>query len=158
MDLLDKHVGFSADMKILEVGRDAIPLTDRLSDPGTYLGIDINSKQIDWCIANITARHPNFRFEFWNVREDWYNPAGILPLSDCRTPEAPESVDLIILQSVFTHMLPDDIMHYLLQFQRILKPLSQAGLEEAAAPIFGSWSGPKLSGQDIAIMMRRPSG
>jgi SAM-dependent methyltransferase len=104
------------------IGRDAIALTERLFDGGSYLGIDINREQIDWCTANITSRYPNFRFEYWDVREQWYNPSGVLNLAECRIPVLPSSVDRVILQSVFSHLLPDDLKHYLNEFRRILKP------------------------------------
>ena len=125
IDLLEQHIGLFPDMRIVEIGcgigRDAIPLTERLARHGSYLGIDVNREQIDWCIHHITSRYPNFRFQYFDIKEDWYNPDGALALTECRIPEASGSVDLIILQSVFTHMLPSDLRHYLFEFGRVLK-------------------------------------
>ena len=104
------------------VGRDAIPLTERLSDKGRYIGIDIMQDCISWCRDNVTKRHPNFTFFSYDVRSQDYNPGGSLKTSDVILPVAESSLDRILLQSVFTHMLDDDITHYLREFRRTLKP------------------------------------
>lgn len=123
---LEQYLGLSRSMRIVEIGcgigRDAIPLTEILSSRGAYLGIDINKEQIDWCSENITRRHPNFRFECWDVRNELYNPEGRRRLSDYQIPELNGSVDLIILQSVFSHLPPKDVSHYLKEFSRVLRP------------------------------------
>jgi methyltransferase family protein len=41
---------------------------------------------------------------------------------DFRLPVADGSVDRIILASVFTHLLPTEVLHYMREFRRALKP------------------------------------
>jgi SAM-dependent methyltransferase len=126
LGLIEKLVGIQREDRIVEIGcgigRDAIPLTRLLSERGSYLGIDVIKDQIDWNKRNITARFPNFAFDHFDIREKWYNPRGTKSLEDCRIDRPDGSVDTIILQSVFTHMLPRDVTLYLKEFSRILKP------------------------------------
>jgi SAM-dependent methyltransferase len=77
---------------------------------------------IDWGVANITARYPNFRFSYIDIREPWFNPNGAVVLPDYKIPAGDSTVDLVILYSVFTHMLPHDVRFYLSEFRRVLRP------------------------------------
>ena len=104
------------------VGRDAMHLPDRVGSDGTYLGLDIIPTSIQWCQDNISPRFPNFRFELVDVYNKFYNPTGKLKGSSMQIPAADSSVDRILLQSVFTHMFEDDIVSYLREFRRVLKP------------------------------------
>jgi cyclopropane fatty-acyl-phospholipid synthase-like methyltransferase len=129
---LQRHVGIAADFTVLEIGcgigRDAIPLTEILSaaSGGRYIGTDIVAGSIAWCRANIQARHPHFVFHHLNIRHDLYNPAGTVEPLRAALPAADSSVDRIIAQSVFTHMLQPEVEHYLAEFRRVLKPGSKA--------------------------------
>lgn len=104
------------------VGRDAIQLTEHLSSDGSYVGIDIIRASIEWCQANLTPRHPNFTFHYLDIKSQIHNSGGALRVRDVKLPVPSASADRIILQSVFTHMFYDDIIHYLKEFRRILKP------------------------------------
>lgn len=123
---IERFIGLRPDLSVLEIGcgigRDAIPLTRRLSAAGSYMGLDIIGPSIDWCQRNITARHPNFRFVFFDVKDQLHNPGGTMNALDVRVPLESGTVDLIILQSVFTHLLRPAIRHYLEEFRRLLKP------------------------------------
>jgi SAM-dependent methyltransferase len=103
------------------VGRDAIPLATTLGADGSYLGVDISGPSISWCQDNITPRYPWVTFEHLDIRSDFYNPGGTLGATDIRIPLGQRSVDRIILQSVFTHMFEDDIVHFLTEFRRVLR-------------------------------------
>lgn len=104
------------------VGRDAMHLVDRLGPGGSYLGVDIIPRSIQWCNDNISPRFPNFRFELLDIHNEFYNPSGKLSAGDVRLSADDASIDRIVLQSVFTHMFEDDITAYLREFHRILKP------------------------------------
>jgi SAM-dependent methyltransferase len=116
--------GLRDDMKILEVGcgigRDAIPLTEILGPAGRYVGIDVIAESIDWCSANITARHPNFTFVHQDIHDDLHNPSGSIDVHTVRLPVPDSWADLVIMQSVFTHMLSDMVRHYLHEFARVI--------------------------------------
>lgn len=123
---IEKFVGLASDFSVLEIGcgigRDAIPLTKHLSGLGTYLGIDIIKQSITWCQNNISKKFPNFKFLHFDVKDQLHNPNGILSMQDVQIPLQSGSVDLILLQSVFTHLLRSDILYYLKEFKRLLKP------------------------------------
>jgi len=123
---IDNFVGLKEDYFVLEIGcgigRDAIPLTKRLSSRGKYFGMDIIGPSITWCANNITKTCPNFVFKHYDVQDDLHNPGGTIRTQDISLPIENRSVDIIILQSVFTHLLRDDILHYLKEFNRLLKP------------------------------------
>ena|SRR5215472_4454873 len=126
--LLQKYVGIEPHFGILEIGcgigRDAIPLTKVLSAGagGVYTGTDLVKASIDWCNANIRERHPHFFFHHLDIEDEIYNPSGTLRNRDVALPFVSASVDRIIAQSVFTHMLQEDVEHYLAEFRRVLRP------------------------------------
>lgn len=103
------------------VGRDAIPLVQLLGPGGSYVGVDIIEPSIRWCSDNISARYSNADFHHLDVASPFYNPAGHLAGRDVRLPGADGRFDRIILQSVFTHMFKDEVVHYLAEFDRILR-------------------------------------
>jgi SAM-dependent methyltransferase len=103
------------------IGRKTFLLTDYLREPGGYEGLDIVKAGIDWCTERITRRNPSFRFQLIDVCNQHYNPAGKYKASDYEFPFADESFDLVVLASVFTHMLPDDVENYLSEAARVLR-------------------------------------
>jgi SAM-dependent methyltransferase len=104
------------------VGRDAIPLTRVLGGDGSYVGVDVSQPSIEWCQAHITGPHSNFSFAHLDIRSEFYNPHGTLSAQEVVLPVATDSVDRIVLQSVFTHMFEPDITHFLREFRRVLRP------------------------------------
>jgi ubiquinone/menaquinone biosynthesis C-methylase UbiE len=125
MNNLRKFIGISPDHSIVEIGcgigRDAIPLTKILSKRGRYLGVDIIKRSIDFCNQNIKARYNNFDFVHYDVADQLHNPNGSTKTTDIRLPVPDQSVDRIIVWSVFTHLYETDIRHYLSEFRRLLK-------------------------------------
>jgi len=103
------------------IGRDAIPLIDVIGSTGTYLGVDIIKPSIDWCQKHISEKNKNFVFCHFDVRDQLHNSSGKLLTSQIKLPIEDSVIDRIILQSVFTHMFPYDIKHYLKEFERVLK-------------------------------------
>lgn len=101
-------------------GRMAIHLADYL-DGGTYDGIDIVGPSIAWC-QRAYRGHPGFRFHHSDIYNKFYNKGGTVKASDYRFPFADASFDFIFLTSVFTHMLAEDVDHYLAEIRRVLAP------------------------------------
>lgn len=104
------------------VGRDAIELTKVLSKDGRYVGIDIIEPSITWAKQNITKKHKNFTFHYFDIKSQIHNNGGAISTKDIVLPAKDKSVDRIFLHSVFTHMFEEDIVHYLKEFNRVLKP------------------------------------
>src|SRR5262249_603056 len=69
-----------------------------------------------------SSRYPNFRFQKIDLYNKLYNPSGILKSSELRFPYEDESFDVVSLTSVFTHMMPSDVRHYLDEIHRVLRP------------------------------------
>jgi len=103
------------------IGRKTFLLTDYLNDEGSYEGLDIVKKGIDWCTERITRKYPRFKFQLIDVCNQHYNPTGRYKASEYRFPFADESFDFAVLCSVFTHMLAEDVEHYLCEVARVLK-------------------------------------
>lgn len=103
------------------IGRKTLPLTRYLTEPGSYLGMDIVKSGVDWCKERYTSRWPNFTFQLIDVYNDLYNPEGKYKAADYRFPLADEQFDLVVLNSVFTHMLPEEVENYLGEIARVLR-------------------------------------
>lgn len=118
--------GLRPDAHVLDVGcgigRIAVPLTEYLSPAGAYDGFDVVADGIDWCRRVITRRFPRFRFQRVDVYNKAYNATGSIQPADFRFPYADNVFDFVILVSVFTHMLPADMEHYLAEITRVTKP------------------------------------
>ena len=122
---LKNFIGISSEHSILEIGcgigRDAIPLTKLLSKNGKYLGVDIIKRSVDFCNENISKNYKNFKFIHFDVTDQLHNPTGTARTTDISLPIEKQSIDRIILWSVFTHLYAEDIQHYLKEFRRVLK-------------------------------------
>ncbi len=109
-------------------GRMAIPLIKYMNPAGSYFGFDISGKAIAWCQRTITARNPNFTFHYANIRNAEYNPNGKISSTEYRFPCNENKVDFAFATSVFTHMRRVEVMHYLAELHRTLKPSGRAML------------------------------
>ncbi len=89
---------------------------------GSYDGLDIVPSGIDWCNAHIATKFRNFHFTLADIYNKEYNPGGHVRASEYTFPYADDSFDLVVLISVFTHMLPDDTERYVAEISRVLRP------------------------------------
>jgi SAM-dependent methyltransferase len=125
VDTAINHAGLRPSDDVLDIGcgigRVAVPLTQYLTANARYEGFDIVPSGIEWCREKITSRYPNFRFELFDLRNSHYNPSGSARASDFRFPYRDDSFDFGFLTSVFTHMLPPDVEHYLAEASRVLR-------------------------------------
>src|SRR4029079_302816 len=74
------------------------------------------------CRRAITPRNARFRFHHADIAGGAYNPSGRLTAGTYRFPFDDRSFDFVFLGSVFTHMLPEDVAHYLREIARVLAP------------------------------------
>lgn len=130
------------------IGRIARPLAAYLNKNGSYEGFDIVKEGIDWCKKHY-ASFTNFRFHYTPLQNDLYNLSTNQKASDFIFPFGDNEFDLVVVTSVFTHMQPDDVAHYLKEINRVLKPegycyatfftitpASEKHLDESVRPFF----------------------
>ncbi len=104
------------------VGRMAVPLTQYLSDAGSYTGADVSHDAIDWCRRCITPNYPNFRFEHLDIEHPLYNPLGAASAETFRLPFPDGAFDVICLVSVLTHLGTAALTNYASEISRLLAP------------------------------------
>ena len=125
-DFFVESAGLAPGFRVLDVGsgigRIAIPLTEVMGLEGSYEGLEIKQTAVDWCKNNISSRYPNFRFSHLDVLNQCYNPERKFAAAEYPFPFGAGEFDLVILTSVFTHMFPADMEHYLQEIGRVLKP------------------------------------
>jgi SAM-dependent methyltransferase len=123
---LTRFVGLQPTDRVLDLGsgsgRLAIPLLERIGPTGSYDGIDVHGEAIAWCQQHLTPEHPNFRFHHADVRNAFYNPEGRHAPTEQRLPFDEDSFDVVVLASVFTHLLPDAVANHLGEISRVLAP------------------------------------
>ncbi len=103
------------------IGRTAIPLTKFLTEQGHYEGFDVVKRGIDWCQKNITSKYPNFQFQYIPLNNDLYRKDGTNP-DQFIFPYPDSSFNLAVVNSVFTHMVADEVENYFNEMARVLKP------------------------------------
>jgi SAM-dependent methyltransferase len=137
-------------------GRMAVPLTSYLSPKGRYEGFDVIKSGVGWCSANISPRFPSFQFRWVDVKNGNYNPNGQTDPAQFRFPYADGSFDFVFLSSVFTHMLPEDIVRYLAEIFRLLR---NGGRVFATFFIVSTEQcGVESIGTDTLILRQQPAG
>ncbi len=118
--------GLKPDHKVLDIGcgigRMALPLTRYLSDGGSYDGFDIVKSGIDWCKENISDKYPDFRFLYTGLYNQLYNTSDKDDASHFVFPYPDGHFDFVFLTSVFTHMMPAEVEHYIYEIGRVMKP------------------------------------
>jgi len=126
VDRLRELGGLDASSQVLDIGcgfgRLATGLVRYFDERGAYTGLDIVGEAMAWCKSNITAAHPNCRFVHADVFNAEYNPRGRASAVTYRFPFEDGSFDIVVLSSVFTHMLPAAVDNYLSEIARVLRP------------------------------------
>jgi len=126
LSFYETFVGLKPTDSILDIGcgigRKTIPLLDYLNKDALYVGMDIDRRGIDWLLRNVTSKNERFVFLHMDIFNKFYNPRGALASSRLVLPFPDASFDIVALWSVFTHMFPTDVAHYLAEISRVLKP------------------------------------
>lgn len=85
---------------------------------GRYVGVDIDAEAIEWCERHYDAER--FRFHHSTHSSVSYHQHG--ESAHYRVPEPDESFDLIISNSLLTHVLEAELENYMRESVRLLKP------------------------------------
>ncbi len=87
---------------------------------GQYCGYDVDAGMVRWCRKNFHSEH--FRFRAMDVFNAVYNPRGAsgaqVHLEGCED----NTIDLVISQSLFSHLLENDVRAYVKESARVLRP------------------------------------
>ena len=86
-----------------------------------YIGVDVHKQSIDWCRRHIGLHNPKTRFVHLDFKNSIYNPGGTLQHSAAPIPLEKGSCDIILLKSVFTHLMPEEVSSYFSEIFRLLK-------------------------------------
>ncbi len=87
---------------------------------GQYLGMDILPRHIRWLRENISTLDPRYQFQHIDIHNSRYNRHGKLTVDDIMFPENFKP-DLVVMLSLFTHMLENEIRIYLERIREILE-------------------------------------
>jgi len=101
-------------------GYHARPLTEHLSNEGSFEGLDVGLPVIDFCKRAYVA-HDNFKFIHADIYNEHYNPRGRFKQREYRLPYSDAEFDIVYSVSLFTHLLPEDTLSYLREIRRVLK-------------------------------------
>jgi SAM-dependent methyltransferase len=82
-----------------------------------YIGVDIMPKAIEYCKTTF----PRFEFYHLDVKSPYYNPNGALEPAKMLLPVEDQSIDVVILYSVYTHLLPETFHRMTSEIGRVLK-------------------------------------
>ena len=103
------------------IGRVAINFKDYLDENGRYEGFDIVKKGVRWCNEKIGKSRSNFSFQHADIINKEYNKKGATDARKFIFPYGNSVFDFAFASSVFTHMLPDALLHYLKEIHRCLR-------------------------------------
>lgn len=124
LELLKTEINIKPSDKILDigsgVGRTAIALSDYLNEDGSYDGFDVVKEGVDWCNKGLGIDFSNFNFKYVPLFNDLYNTSE-LAAAEFVFPYDDNNFDKIFSISLYTHMQLNEIQHYLLEMERVLK-------------------------------------
>jgi SAM-dependent methyltransferase len=123
IDTIRKYTEIDQRSRILDFGcgqgRFALGLILAVKNLGQYIGIDTDYYSIQWCQRWIHRFHPEYSFIHVPAYNARYNPKST---GRQKLPLDPTSLDIVFLNSVFSHMLKDDVEFYLQEFGELLRP------------------------------------
>jgi SAM-dependent methyltransferase len=87
---------------------------------GHYYGFDIDREQVEWCQGHFPAE--KFTFCAVDGKSAVYGGSGRVEEERALAVCEDESIDLVFSQSLFSHLLEEDLERYLRESYRVLKP------------------------------------
>jgi SAM-dependent methyltransferase len=121
--------GLQRDYAILDVGcgpgRLTRELVTYLTPAGVYHGIEVQRKYVE-DLRRRFGRLENFHFHHADLANTTYNPNGSQTAETYTFPLESATIDRVVLLSIFTHLLPEEVDNYLGEIARVLRPGGRA--------------------------------
>jgi len=106
------------------VGRAAVGLRDfgfhGAGFEGHYFGFDVDSEMVDWCRRNFPSER--FTFTHLEAHSSIYSPESAARFPVIELGEAQGAADFVFSESLLTHLLEADVVHYLRLGYALLRP------------------------------------
>ncbi len=120
LDLWNKYDALKSGDTIVDLGcGERFALAMSLEPTINYIGLDVNSDSVE----ESSKRYPQHRWIHADVRNEMYNPTGLLDPETFNFPIEDKVADLVICASLFTHLETLEVAkNYLQEIQRIIKP------------------------------------
>ena len=126
-DAIDRLGLLAPDANVLDAGCGAAAMAlqwqPRMGPGFRYTGFDVHEPSIKWCTKHF-AKDPRFTFVYADVSSSYGK--ATTPLDAFSFPVESESIDFELAKSLFTHLLPAEVEHYLAQTRRVLAPTGRA--------------------------------
>ncbi len=123
VDFISIQVDYKNSMSILDVGCGdgcVAAAFQRRGHKGRYLGYDIQKQWIDRLTKLYNKKNlNNYKFRYFDIYHSYYNPSGKMSDTEFKF-DFEEAFDLVILNSIFSHMTLPVIEHYLKEASRKL--------------------------------------
>src|SRR5215212_1429227 len=130
-EILVKRIRLRDSESILDVGcgngQISRALTRILAGTGRYDGIDVHRQSVAW-LQDRYRGYPHFHFHHIDVHNVMYNPDGQQSGEKFQLAFPSNTFDVVLLKSVFTHMLPPDVRSYMKEISRVLRPGGRAAM------------------------------
>jgi SAM-dependent methyltransferase len=102
-------------------GRMMRELLAYLAPTARYDGVDVRGNIIEKLTRGFSVRYPHFNFHHANIYNKSYNPGATVTAREYVYPFEDGTFDFVFLLSIFTHLFPADMDHYLAEISRVLK-------------------------------------
>jgi len=104
-------------------GRLSLPFSHFLGGSGRYVGIDVWQDGLDWCRANINGQKTPIEFYAPPVQNNYYFETDNGQSNNFRLDSfSDNSFDIGVAVSVFNHLKKHDVVSYIKELSRLLKP------------------------------------
>ena len=117
------NLGCNKNSHILDVGsgqgRLAIGIL-RIIGTLNYTGIDIHKPSVQWCRKHIQRKNPSFQFKHLDAYNERYSKNGDVINEGFHFDVTSQSMDIIYLYSVFSHMKKEEMEIYLRENLRMI--------------------------------------
>lgn len=122
---LIKYASLNPRSNILDIGCGGGKLVSAIVPflkEGKYSTFEVNKNYVEYWKNSVGKKHNNFTFIHADLWHSYYNPDGKYKTVEYIFPFDNNVFDIVYLNSIFTHLLPSEMSHYLCEIKRVLRP------------------------------------